>query len=238
MPEKWLSQAYLRDDIRILKSWGMPKIRAEEILSMVQNDLNLADSQMKSEETDDDWHTRAANMLSEIAKGSASTLSTLRTLELIPCRGKKLNPYEDNPTFWIAANSVTTPSTICFAETEEGIAIPYDLGLHIMTSTASKNAARAGFLKLLGATTADTNELRHMVYARHQTYLTRRVGTTIPTVFDQLKFLYLTDPSDLRSVAEESQLALIDESRKWWGPSSDKDTLYLSVTVPTAWVAI
>lgn len=53
-PEKWLSQAYPRDGVRILKGWGMTRIGAQEILTMVRKDLNLADSRMKSEETDDD----------------------------------------------------------------------------------------------------------------------------------------------------------------------------------------
>jgi hypothetical protein len=157
---------------------------------------------MKSEETDDDWQSRAANMLSEIAQGSATTLSTLQELELIPCRGKELNPYKDNPTRWIAASSVTDPSTIHLAETKEGITIPNDLGRYIVTSTASKNPALAAFFKLLGVTTADTNELREMVHARHQTYLKGRVSITIFTVVDQLKFLYLTDHSDPHSAEE------------------------------------
>lgn len=180
----------------------MTRISAQEILTMVRKDLNLADSRMKSEETDDDWQSRAANMLSEIAQGSATTLSTLQELELIPCRGKELNPYKDNPTRWIAASSVTDPSTIHLAETKEGITIPNDLGRYIVTSTASKNPALAAFFKLLGVTTADTNELREMVHARHQTYLKGRVSITIFTVVDQLKFLYLTDHSDPHSAEE------------------------------------
>lgn len=225
-PEKWLSRLYHKNDVKTLRSWGMPRITAQEILTMVQKDLDSPNSQMKTEECDDewdeDWQTRAATMLLEIARVSAGTLSTLRTLKLIPCEGDR--------TCWISVSSVID-STICFAETEDGIPIPDDLGLRIVTSTALKNSARVQLYKSLGVTFANTNELRNMIYARHQIYLKKGAKVKIFQVVAQLEFIYLTDHANPESVEEESHLTLLDESRYWWGPSSG-ETLYLSDQSP------
>lgn len=219
IPTRWLSRQYQRDDVRILKGWGMHRISVQEILTMIQEDLDRPDSRMRSEQTDDNWQARAATMLLRVATSRGSALSTLRTFKLIPCRG--------DPTYWISRGSISDPNTICFAETEEGIPIPDDLGLQIVTSKASKIPARVAFLKLLGVTYAKTSEVRDRIYNRHQAYLTLTVSTPICTVVDQLRFLYLADHKDPQNSWRRPPLVLKDHLQEWWVPSSN-EPLYLS----------
>ncbi len=56
-----------------------------KIVSLVKHDLATPTSRMKSWTTDDDWHTRAADLLNELLRsGPQVAKSTLRELPLIP----------------------------------------------------------------------------------------------------------------------------------------------------------
>ena len=219
-PEMWLSQHYERADIEILRAWGLHDIRTRELLSMVQQELSLPDSRMRSEDTDDDWHTKAANMLSKMAL-KQKYLSALRQLEIIPCRG--------SPTDWISQGSVTDPNTICLAESEQGVPVPDDLNLRVITSKASNNPERVAFFKRLGLEFADTSAVRHSILERHQDYLNPHIPNSVPAVqvvVDQLKFLCLTQHTDWQQEDETHQVILIDQYCNPWDATSDHP-LYL-----------
>jgi hypothetical protein len=222
-PEMWMSQHYEAEDIEILRSWGLESFSTQDLLRMVWQDLSLPDSRMKSEQTDDDWHTRAATMLSEMAS-KQEALHTLRQLELIPCRG--------SPTYWMSVASFRTK--VSLAKSEEGIPVPDDLPLQVITSEACRNPKRVAFFKQLGLEFFDTIALRDWILRRHAYYRNSFMNTytaDVQVLVDQMKFLYLTQHKDPASeYSTYAEVAVIDDRGEFWVGSYEDQPLYIWYT--------
>lgn len=178
-PKMYISKEYAKDDIAMLRTYGLPEYTAAEILRAISRDLKRSDSRMRSKNMDADWHMRSANYLTEIWKMSNNTLrSKLRSLPLLP--------LEDET--WIAAEN----KDAYFPKTN-GFEVPPELGLNIIASEAAQNLHRQQLFHHLGVKEAEIHFVRRKI-------LDRRFETkSIKSAVKQLKYLFLTDKYKQRS---------------------------------------
>ncbi|KAL7793993.1 hypothetical protein V8C43DRAFT_280823 [Trichoderma afarasin] len=171
-PEMYISKRYSKDDIIILRNYGLREYTAWEILEAVELDLNTNDSRMRSD-MDDDWHMRSANYLHSILLSSdSSRRSKLRTLPLLPLKGGA----------WVAAWN----HEIFFSEAG-GLEVPPHLGLNVLDSEATLNIHRRQFFSSLGAKEAEIPFLRRRILER------RFDNKMVMSSVKQLRYLFLTD---------------------------------------------
>ncbi|KAK0758152.1 hypothetical protein N5P37_009453 [Trichoderma harzianum] len=172
-PEMHISKRYSKDDIMILRSYGLKEYTASEILDAIALDLNTSDPRMRSKDRDDDWHSRSANYLKSILLSSNTILHLqLRCLQLMPLQGGQ----------WIAAFGQEI-----FLPEADGLKVPPGLDLNIIDSKATQNAHRRQLFSLLGAKEAEISFLRHRILKR------KFINTHIVQCVAQLRYMFLTD---------------------------------------------
>ncbi|KAL6793013.1 hypothetical protein J3E68DRAFT_451446 [Trichoderma sp. SZMC 28012] len=198
-PEMHISKRYSKDDIMILRSYGLTEYTASEILDAISLDLNTSDPRMRSKDRDDDWHSKSANYLKSILLSSNTVLhSKLRSLQLLPLRGGT----------WIAAVNQEI-----FLPEAHGLEVPPALDLNIIDSDATKNAHRRQLFSLLGAKEAEISFLRRRILERKlkTAYITQGVA--------QLKYMFLTDKHKHRS-EDAGNIWLVDSETYFRHPFS------------------
>ncbi|KAH0527319.1 hypothetical protein TsFJ059_002332 [Trichoderma semiorbis] len=196
-PEMHISKRYLKDDIMILRSYGLPEYTASEILDAISLDLNTSDPRMRSKDMDDDWHTRSANYLKSILLSSNTFLhSKLLKLQLLPLQGGT----------WIAAVNQEI-----FLPEADGLEVPPALDLNIIDSEATQNATRRLLFRLLGAKEAEISFLRHRILERK--FRTKLITECVA----QLRYMFLTDKHRPRS-ENTSNIWLLDTKPIWISP--------------------
>ena len=180
-PEIYLADAYIFDDLNILRSFNLEYVDFGQILRIVEADLALPgiQSRLRSPNKDDDWHGRAAKLLSlPFTEGWDHDKAPIRKLALIPLR-----------------NGSWTRSTVgdIFYPQTNGILIPRDLGLRLVATQATENAQRRALFDYLGVTTASVKMVRSAILNRYSTGHGRDVD--VDTSRSHLEFLYLTHES-------------------------------------------
>lgn len=192
-PEKHLSKNYSAEDIKILRTYGLTEYTPSEILLAISLDLNRTDSRMKSENMDDDWHTRSANYLSSIfPTGGTMLQSMLGRLSLLP--------LQDGT--WIAAQN----KKVFFPEAN-GLKVPPGLGLNIIVSKAAQNIRRRQLLCRLGVQDAEISFMRRQIFKKG-------FGPgTIISIVKQLQYLFLTDMHKTNS-EDKRRILIVDSERR------------------------
>lgn len=225
-PEIWLSDYYHSRDIAILERFGMPTVEVRTLIDMVEQDLRSPDSQMKSIQADEDWHTDAAKMISDIANKSGACLDRLRKLDLLPIR--QPTPHA---TKWIAPDDRVD---VFFVKSNNGVCIPQDVYPWIIEPRVSENQVRVELFKRLGVSVANEDRVRQMIQKRHQVYLQQpqSVDVTLRHInWLNSQLCYLCITQGLQSTQEQPQIALIDEQWDWWS-STSAQPLYLPDNKP------
>ncbi|OCK73843.1 hypothetical protein K432DRAFT_364328 [Lepidopterella palustris CBS 459.81] len=185
-PEVYLSKFYEAEDLGKLRNYGLKYILMDKIIQRVAADLKRSTSRMKSPITDDDWHSRASRLLLfPFREGRRGLIHELKEMELLPTsRGWKS-----------ATREIILP--LYFPEAN-GAAIPTDLPVSLIDSTAAKNPDRRKLFTLLGVTTASVETIRRMIFQKYTS------GEMAKSLFpssryfgflssqSHLKFLYLT----------------------------------------------
>lgn len=119
----------------ILRELGVQDIRFVEILSRIQSDLATDSSRMRTE-TDDDWHTRVAKLLIRLFdRGDRFVAALVKRLKLIPLENGE----------WV---SIST-GYIYYPE-NNGVPVPKDLDLLLVSPDALKNSSRRTLFSWLG----------------------------------------------------------------------------------------
>lgn len=90
-PDKdpFLSPKYSESVKSILKADGLKKISPNAILELLESDLRSLNSKMHGKETNGDWHSAVANLLSSWFDRNYSLANRLKQLPLIPLRDGK-----------------------------------------------------------------------------------------------------------------------------------------------------
>lgn len=178
--EIYLSDHYLPRDRDLLLDFGLKALSKEDVLDLVKRDLSLArdgKSRMRSKNTTNDWHTRAAALLSLPFNDSCDAyIRRITRLRLIPLQqGSWANAVQGHIYF----------------PTVNGVHIPRDLDLDLVDSTATENTERAHLFECLGVKDATTKAIRIEIFAMYKS--PEKCGHVTPDISrDHLQFLYRT----------------------------------------------
>ncbi|RYP79019.1 hypothetical protein DL770_006764 [Monosporascus sp. CRB-9-2] len=176
----YISKSYEEGDLEILGRFGLQNLSQNELLVRVKLDLSNESSRMKSPDTDDDWHSRAAWILSLPFKNNwYSEISETRKLDLIPLSSGK----------WVSS----WDGDVFFPETDDQIPIPTDLGLQLVSPEAFRVGDRVNLFGHLGVKFASNQEIRTKII---QKYRSPRFRCTFELSLGHLRFLYLSHTDD------------------------------------------
>jgi hypothetical protein len=152
-PELYLSDAYADEDIKILEDVGLEALNIQHCVDLARQDLASASSRFKSPATDEDWHHRAASLLSvPFQERWKDQITQLRMLKLIPLVDGS----------WVAA----TEGNIFYSDVND-ILLPGDLGLRLVSPAAATNAARRTLFDHLGVQSADVANVRSLIFRKY-----------------------------------------------------------------------
>ncbi|KAH6999499.1 hypothetical protein EDB80DRAFT_724771 [Ilyonectria destructans] len=194
-PEMYISNKYQESDLHKITAYGLQSLTQDEVLNLVEQDLRLETSRMKSIETDD-WHTRAANLLAMTFDKAA--------LHHLRARVRKLSllPLQDGD--WVASSD---RGNIYFSKSA-GIAIPGNIGLDLLNGTAEKNSRRVRLFVYLGVFDAHVDFVRKSILQWHHFY-ERGSGAKFYTFVNHLKFFYSTHNLATNPMEGKERLRLV-----------------------------
>ncbi|RYO85206.1 hypothetical protein DL766_007003 [Monosporascus sp. MC13-8B] len=191
----YLSPSYEEGDLDMLDDFGLQYMAQDELHRRVEYDLSRRTSRMRSSETDDDWHERAARCLDlSFEQGWDNRISELKEFKLIPLTNGQ----------WVSANK----SPVYFPATENGLLIPEDLGLALVDPQAARMKNRRQLLTYLGVKYAPVEDTRNRVIQKYKT--TDLVELDLETSLTHLRFLYLTHEKNHEAGARSIELGLCD----------------------------
>ncbi|RYP09924.1 hypothetical protein DL764_000966 [Monosporascus ibericus] len=194
----YISSSYEESDLEILGRFGLKHLRQKELLERVKLDLSRESSRMKSPDTDDDWHSRAARALGlAFGKGQQSRISETRRLDLIPLSGGE----------WVSSQN----GDVFFPETEDGIPIPTDLNLQLVSPEACRVDVRVSLFKCLRVKFASNQEIRTKIIQEYSQLL---FDPPFKNSLGHLRFLYLSHTDD-HTAATYDDLKLNDINHCW-----------------------
>lgn len=151
----YISKSYKESDLNILGPYGLRNLSQKELLERAKLDLSKESSKMKSSNTDDDWHSRAASILClPFDKNWHSEMLETKKLDLIPLTDGK----------WVNAWN----SEVFFPKTEDGILIPKELDLWLVSPEAFSIKHRADLFEHLGVKFASSQEIRTKVIQQYR----------------------------------------------------------------------
>ena len=132
---KYLSLQYESSDIEILReAFGLDEIGDTPMFYRIKQDLDSINSKIKALGTDNDWQTRAFDLILSILQRSPSVGERIRDLRLIPL---------------IDGQWVNASATDLYFPPESGPEVPRDLMITI-DPRATRNGSRKEMLKKLG----------------------------------------------------------------------------------------
>ncbi|KAF0329343.1 ino80 chromatin remodeling complex protein [Colletotrichum asianum] len=176
-PAQVISRRYSQAELRLLGGYGLRDIDHSRVIDWLRADLrNAKSSRMKSPDTPESWHERAAKFLNAaFVKKMHRITAELVNLDLIPLADGT----------WASTSS----GPIYFAQAE-GFNVPADVGLRVVTSRVTDHQ-RLLLFKSLGVTSAEIQLVRRKILQSYKR--DTRPEFTIGASKDHLKFLYMTE---------------------------------------------
>jgi hypothetical protein len=172
---KYLSLEYGPENINTLKElFDIGDIEDLAMCHRIKHDLRCPDSRMKSGETSDNWHSRAAHLIISILERSPGTDIETMIFEDLP-----LIPLNDGR--W-----VTAVETNSYFPAETGPAIPQDIVITIDPESIV-NEAREQLFEVLGATECPPDEVVGKMW---EEYSTRDGAADLASSKLHLSYLY------------------------------------------------
>lgn len=143
----YLSTDYSREDTFTLRqTFRLLDIGDYDMYLRIKEDLQSASSKMKSPNTDENWHSRAASLISSIYDRNAGLRIQIKALQLIPLSDGR----------WVNA------SMRWHFPAQRGAEIPADL-MATVDSIASGNTARKQLFERLGVTGCSRRQILDMI---------------------------------------------------------------------------
>ncbi|EQB58063.1 hypothetical protein CGLO_01742 [Colletotrichum gloeosporioides Cg-14] len=187
-PAQVISRRYSQAELRLLGGYGLRDVDHSRVIGWLRADLrNTKSSRMKSPDTPESWHERAAKFLNAaFVKKMHQITAILVNLDLIPLADGT----------WASTSS----GSIYFAQAD-GLNVPTDVGLRVVSRRVTEHQ-RLLLFKSLGVTTAEIQLVRGQILQSYKRG--PRPEFTIDTSKDHLKFLYMTENQALRNGSYES----------------------------------
>ncbi|KAF5251673.1 hypothetical protein FANTH_3283 [Fusarium anthophilum] len=148
--DPFISAKYPYKVTKHLKPYGLQVASTPLFVLLLKRDLGQHDSKMRANTTADDWHSSVARLCSKICENGWNGTTLLKSLEVLPLRDGKWSSC--------TSGSVYSPMT-------EEIENPEDLGLKVLSKSATTNPNRRDFFRHLGAAEATFEEVRSMIFS-------------------------------------------------------------------------
>jgi hypothetical protein len=169
---KYLSLRYESSDIEILReAFGLDEIGDRSMFYRIKQDLDSDNSKIKAFETDNDWQTRAFDLILSILERSPSVREEIRGLCLIPL---------------IDGQWVNASATGLYFPPESGPEVPRDLMITI-DPRATRNDSRKEMLKKLGVERCSHTEAINRLWT---SYRSEGGASDLPLSTAHLSYLY------------------------------------------------
>ncbi len=173
-PEQIISRCYHTSDLNILSSYELAFANFWHIAEWLKRDLRQgALSRMKSPETTESWHTRAAKLLHSF-KSQQPEMNHLKNMDLLPLEGG----------IWVSVSS----GPVYFPQVN-GMDIPSDVHLRLISKSVT-NAHRRILFEDLGVQTASVELVREKIL---EIYEEDELWISLENSKRHLHFLYLTE---------------------------------------------
>ncbi|KAI5457855.1 hypothetical protein BGZ63DRAFT_364030 [Mariannaea sp. PMI_226] len=196
-----ISQKYKKEDLKILRQYGLEYVGMGSVLEWLQNDLRSCfSSRMKSPNTNEGWHTQVANFLNSIlSRGSFTKYpEMMKKIDLIPLQDGS----------WVSASS----GPIYFAKHGD-VEVPSDINLRVVSRSVT-NQERLAFFSSLGVQRAPVKLVRSQILGKY-TNIDSTSILSVQASKRHLNFLYrsehLKDPSE----PDYSNLKIFDHDGHW-----------------------
>ncbi|KAK7453070.1 hypothetical protein Landi51_04065 [Colletotrichum acutatum] len=177
--EMYVAEEYQVKDLSLLEPYGLKWLSADDRLARIEHDLGqpIDTSRMKNSSTSPQWHSQAAGMIQRlVATASPQSLARIRTLDIIPLRDGS----------WTSINRNRRP--IYFPYSGNGLEIPTNLPLSLVSPEASAVGDRYKLFELLGVQTATVEEIQQLIFEAPIPNL--KTDATLLASVSNLKFLY------------------------------------------------
>lgn len=179
--EYYLSKKYELSDVAQLYHYGLENLDSKQILHLALLDLRCigGPSRMRSDATDEDWHSRAAQvLLTARAALPKSSKDEWKTVKLIPLtNGNWVTPRSGRPNFYSTCTG--------------GVAIPDGLGYNLVSAAAANNPDRRTLFDELGCRSISTQELRSTIVNKCDHMPRNHASLSASIGF--LRYLYLSE---------------------------------------------
>ncbi|KAI1418939.1 hypothetical protein F5Y12DRAFT_780524 [Xylaria sp. FL1777] len=205
-PDRYLSKRYLQPELdKIHSHYGLRLMEYSEILIRASEDLKAPDSRMRSAETSDEWHEKAARLLCYAFSENEKLKRAVQELDVIPLENGK----------WIRAKLAS--HQLSFPNTDGGLSIPLDLPLSIISSSASHGYYRSQLYSLLGAIRPSDAWVRQLIFEKYSAPVNQGllVGGSNPSEISiaHLEFLYQTDGLNPADIGRYQSIAVLTEGQ-------------------------
>ncbi|MCJ1354926.1 MAG: hypothetical protein MMC33_004916 [Icmadophila ericetorum] len=178
LPEEiYLSPSYLVKDWEILTEIGTRIIDNLNGIDLIEADLNDSNSRIRSATIDQDWHTRAAQLILRCLKLASEPNSSpflvpkIRSFSLIPLKNGE----------WASASAWQV-----FFQTLGDTPTPTDLGLFLVDPEVLKNTARKELFSALGVRYPEPTEVITLIHQRYSRYNEVELHSSVA----HLRYLY------------------------------------------------
>lgn len=180
LPEElYLSQHYDLDDKLPLDQLGVQHVTMSEICARVKADLISPSSRMKSATSSYDWHSRSAKLLMlSFDKDEEAAADQVRKMGLIPLQGGR----------WASAES----GSIFYPHNHDGLPIPTDLGLQLVSAESLKHPDRKALFSKLGIKECPPED----VIAKIIDQYVKRIKVHLHSSVMHLRYLYWELPKE------------------------------------------
>ncbi|KAJ6007726.1 hypothetical protein N7540_011702 [Penicillium herquei] len=191
--DPFISDNYPREAISSLQHYGLTIAKFKVVMSLLKKDLERSFSQVKCNNSDEDYQSRMAKLLSRFAKESESIRSELSSLTLLPLKNGSWVSYSSGPVYF--------PHS-------DGIAIPPGLGFRILDPIATANEDRKSFFSILGIRELEVSVVQESILKRNMDCTVSR-HSKLGESKKHLEFLYQTHKFPKRSWQIPGLLSLI-----------------------------
>jgi hypothetical protein len=229
-PEIYSSRHYSASDLFLLREYGLSNIHMGHFIDRVKADLARPSSKMKSPDTDDDWHSRVAQLLLRPFEQHWPECSR-EVLEL------HILPTSNLFGRWRALNMAFLPPP--HFPNVKGLAIPYDLGWALIDPDAVKNPDRRKLFEALGVRQGSFASVRTSILGRYErgvttefTVFSEKHSITLSSSKYHFTFLYLTHEEVKWSATDFAKLVIFTADNTIAMPHLDD--VYMQTTILTA----
>lgn len=215
------SMRYDPKDIKKLIDYGLQPLSQLEFIKRVEADLaRRHNSTMKSPSTNQDWHSRMAKVLmtpfDRPRKKLTSEESATRSQIINETKFLNLLPMADGR--WFKAK--TKAEEICFPKTEDGLAIPGDIGIPLIRESALENEDRKKLFESLWVRTKSPGFVRASIIGLYKNGWGYR-PESLSASSNHLKFLHLTHEAKMPASDYKEIKLMGDSTRKWFAPHQE-----------------